>query len=48
VELDVTFPMDFDGFDPAFRLVNGMVVVDSFAVFDRLEAESANLLVAVR
>jgi hypothetical protein len=48
MELDVTFLMDFNGFDPAFRLVNGMVIVDSFAVFDRLEAESANLLVAVR
>src|ERR1044071_6337746 len=46
-KLDVTFLMDFDGFDPAFRLVNGMVIVDSFAGFDRLETESANPLVAV-
>jgi hypothetical protein len=48
VELDVTGVMDFDGFNPAFGFVNGMVIVDSFAVFDRLEAESANLLVAVK
>ena len=40
--------MDFDGFDPAFRLVNGMVIVDSLADFDRLETESTNLLVTVR
>ncbi len=48
VELDMTFLMDFDGFDPAFRLVNGMVIVDSLAVIDRLETESANSLVTVR
>jgi hypothetical protein len=38
--------MDFYGFDPAFRLVNGMIV-DSLAVFDRLETESMNSLVTV-
>ncbi len=48
VELDVTFLMDYDGFDPAFRLVNGMVIVDSLAVYNRLETESANSLVTVR
>jgi hypothetical protein len=48
VKLDVTFLMDFDGFGPAFRLVNGMVIIDSFPGFDRLETESADLLVAVR
>lgn len=48
VKLDVTFLMDFDGFDPAFRFVNGMVVVDSLALLDGLKAESANSLVTVR
>jgi hypothetical protein len=48
VKLDVTFLMDFDGLDPAFGLVNGMVVVDSFALVDGLKAESASALVTVR
>ena len=48
MKLDVTFLMDFDGFDPAFRLVNGVVIVDSLAFLDRLKAESANPLVTVR
>ena len=41
VKPDVTFLMDFDGFYSAFRLVNGMVVVDSLAQPDRLMAEIA-------
>ena len=39
--------MDFDGFDAAFRLVNGMVIVDSLTLLDRLEAESTDSLVTV-
>jgi hypothetical protein len=48
VELDVTGLMDFDGFDPAFGFVNGMVIVDSLALLNRLKAESATSLVTVR
>jgi hypothetical protein len=48
VECDVTFLMGFDGFDPAFGFVNGMVIVDSLALFNRLLAESAGSLVTVR
>ena len=48
MELDVTGLMDFDGFNPAFGFVNGMVIVDSLALLDRLKAESANRVVTVR
>ena len=48
MKLDVTFLMDFDGLSPAFRLVNGMVIVDALARLDGLRAESAGALAAVR
>lgn len=48
VKLDVTSLMDFDGFNPAFGFVNGMVVVDSLAPLDGLLAEYAGSLVSVR
>jgi hypothetical protein len=43
----MTFLMDFDGFAPTLRLVNGMVIVDSLTLLDRLEAESADSFVTV-
>jgi hypothetical protein len=45
---DVAFLVDFDGFNPAFGFVNGMVIVDSLALLDGLKAESANSVVTVR
>jgi hypothetical protein len=40
--------MDFDGFDPAFGSVNGMVIVDPLTLLNGLKAESANSVVTVK
>ena len=48
MELDVTGLMDFDGFNSTFGFVNGMVIVDSLALLDRLLAEFASRVVTVR
>ena len=45
---DVTRLVDFDGVNPAFGLVNGMVIVDSLTLLDGLLAEYASPLVSVR
>jgi hypothetical protein len=47
MEPDVTFLTDYDGLDPAFRLVNEMGIVDSLTVLDRLETESTHVLMTV-
>jgi hypothetical protein len=47
VKRDVAFLVDFDGLDPAFGFVNGMVIVDSLALLDGLLAEYASSLVIV-
>jgi len=40
--------MNFDGFCSAFRSVDGVVIVDQITLGDRLVAERAYSLVAIR
>ena len=48
MKIDVTFLVYYDGLDSAFGFVNGVVIVDSLALVNRLMAESAYSLVAFR